>query len=788
MRASGMRRAFTRCLAPLLLVSALAMAQVEPPAHALEHGGGEESGGNDATVAVITITCLVIISILFEVFTEMLRESTDETNMPFVNTIFSELTTLGFIGLMLFVITRLDVLSRISLAYLGEKEKLLETIELLHMGLFLFIIIFLVLCCGLLKLGTIAQNEWREFERSATDIPSVVSDYVLATEPPRTWRERLSISRWLAASKAKREIVYLSLRRRFLDYRSNHPNPEIAMKNAKEFQRNPDTQFPFNEYLNIISGEVMGRLIQIDFPTWIALEVFLVAVLIMCWNVGHEGEIWVLLLCGLGLVISNEYVHHLILRMRRLLTPPRMLKDAERLRRKNEWRAKHQLPLVDVNEKTWIMEDFLPPYLETLPNGGLHMTEQELARAQRSLVGGSGNGVKLALFSTRLVFLLTAMHLSIFLMRTMHQVYTEYSGWLAISTLFLLFLLPSILVTGMSVKIARDGLYSFNVEHLKATRIIAKVMRILKARQTLRTLRFVAEMKIYIKENVRRASSLHASPKTSSAVPITAKLHEASSMYAKLLVRKTTSPKGAIGASSPRGASPTAKSPSSPAQSSTRTLDQARRLSTTSAPQRPPSPLSLSHSGSNLASPPLSPLAAYTTPREKRSDAYKLEMERREINTIFCLFDTDGSGSVSRDEMGNLLRAITHDLEEPQLNRLMEDLIADQENKDEVTFESFYNWCHRHIRESHHSKEELIEEIFHMVDADGSGFITEIFHMVDADGSGFITVDEFIAIFKTLGQSLDHDDVRELVYQMDRNDDGKIDLEEFAKMLHKHEV
>ncbi|KAJ0389158.1 hypothetical protein ATCC90586_010709 [Pythium insidiosum] len=120
------------------------------------------------------------------------------------------------------------------------------------------------------------------------------------------------------------------------------------------------------------------------------------------------------------------------------------------------------------------------------------MTEQELARAQRSLVGGSGNGVKLALFSTRLVFLLTAMHLSIFLMRTMHQVYTEYSGWFAISTLFLLFLLPSILVTGMSVKIARDGLYSFNVEHLKATRIIAKVMRILKARQTLRTLRFLA--------------------------------------------------------------------------------------------------------------------------------------------------------------------------------------------------------------------------------------------------------------------------------------------------------
>ena len=51
-----------------------------------------------------------------------------------------------------------------------------------------------------------------------------------------------------------------------------------------------------------------------------------------------------------------------------------------------------------------------------------------------------------------------------------------------------------------------------------------------------------------------------------------------------------------------------------------------------------------------------------------------------------------------------------------------------------------------------------------------------------------VSMQEFIAIFKTLGQSLDHDDVRELVYQMDTNDDGKINLEEFSKMLRKHAI
>ncbi|KAF4029534.1 EF-hand domain pair [Phytophthora infestans] len=57
--------------------------------------------------------------------------------------------------------------------------------------------------------------------------------------------------------------------------------------------------------------------------------------------------------------------------------------------------------------------------------------------------------------------------------------------------------------------------------------------------------------------------------------------------------------------------------------------------------------------------------------------------------------------------------------------------------------------------------------------------VEEIFRLVDADGGRIISMVEFVSIFKTLGQALDYDDGREVVSQMDRNGDGKIDLEEF---------
>lgn len=676
--------------------------------------------------------------------------------MPFINTIFSELTTLGFIGLILFVITKLHILSTISHYFFHENEKLQETIENLHMGLFFFILIFLSLCCILLRRCMRLQAQWREYERHEGDLPVVISDYVLATERPRNRIAICSLKHQWTRENARQEMIFLALRRRFVDVRSNHPNSTKAFQYAKEFQVNSDIRFPFHEYLAILAGESMSRLIEIDPATWLAMEVFLVGLFLLCWNVGNWAEIWVLIVFGYALAAVTFYIAQEMQRMRQRMVPQKPFRDAERLRRKTEWRVQYNLNGLVLDESSKLLctaelgsegirgDPWAPPYVHFMPKECMEFSEHQLAKYQRTaLFHGHKNGAKIAVFSIRLVVLLLAMHLAIFILRSGGQIYRFYGAYSFI--VYLLYLAPSIFIMHRTPQIARDAIYAFSVEHLKSSRVIAKVMRILKARQTLRTLRFVAEMKIHLRETAKqpsRPSRQH--PVVLPPVP------EVPQESQHVPPSRRASRRGSIG--------PT-------------TLEAARRLSIIA--DMPTSDIIKAEDTSPIHSQPLSPLVSYVSSKNRRrGDKYKLEAERREIHTIFCLFDIDASGYVSRDEMANLLLAITHDLNEHQLNRLINELITDPAQQ-EVSFDAFYNWCHQQIHDTKHSKEELIAEIF---------------CMVDTDRSGYITVDEFITVFKTLGQSLDHDDVRELVYQMDRNEDGKIDLEEFTKMLQKHEV
>jgi len=57
------------------------------------------------------------------------------------------------------------------------------------------------------------------------------------------------------------------------------------------------------------------------------------------------------------------------------------------------------------------------------------------------------------------------------------------------------------------------------------------------------------------------------------------------------------------------------------------------------------------------------------------------------------------------------------------------------------------------------------------------------FKVFDIDGNGTIDEKELRATMKKLGENLSDDDVKAMIKAADKNNDGKVDYEEFIKMM-----
>ena len=67
------------------------------------------------------------------------------------------------------------------------------------------------------------------------------------------------------------------------------------------------------------------------------------------------------------------------------------------------------------------------------------------------------------------------------------------------------------------------------------------------------------------------------------------------------------------------------------------------------------------------------------------------------------------------------------------------------------------------------------------------GDVRATFRQVDADQSGYIDKEELRAVLQKLGGQVNDEEVDKCYKELDENDDGKIDFEEFSKWYLKSE-
>ncbi|KAF6371479.1 calmodulin like 3 [Rhinolophus ferrumequinum] len=140
------------------------------------------------------------------------------------------------------------------------------------------------------------------------------------------------------------------------------------------------------------------------------------------------------------------------------------------------------------------------------------------------------------------------------------------------------------------------------------------------------------------------------------------------------------------------------------------------------------------------------------------------EEQVAEFREAFSLFDKDGDGSITTQELGTVMRALGQNPTQAELQAMVSEI--DQDGNSTVDFSEFLGVMARRMKDRG-SEEE----------------IREAFRVFDKDGNGLVSAAELRHVMTRLGEKLSDQELEEMIRAADVDDDGQVNYEEFVRML-----
>jgi len=141
-----------------------------------------------------------------------------------------------------------------------------------------------------------------------------------------------------------------------------------------------------------------------------------------------------------------------------------------------------------------------------------------------------------------------------------------------------------------------------------------------------------------------------------------------------------------------------------------------------------------------------------------------------ELKVAFDLFDDDGGGTISIEELAYIFKSIGYNPSVQELRDMVNDddreEEEDEEGKNNLTFQEFLKLMSNKTKDDD-SKKELIEA----------------FRMLDRDGQGLINITELKETMLELGEKLSPDELEILLRAADDDNDGYIEYEIFIDKI-----
>ncbi|XP_059291188.1 calmodulin-2-like [Lycium ferocissimum] len=148
----------------------------------------------------------------------------------------------------------------------------------------------------------------------------------------------------------------------------------------------------------------------------------------------------------------------------------------------------------------------------------------------------------------------------------------------------------------------------------------------------------------------------------------------------------------------------------------------------------------------------------------KANDSVKAEDQLVEFKEAISLFDKDGDGCITVEELETVIRSLGQNPTEEELCHMISEVDADENGTMEFT--EFLNLISKKMKEND-SEEEL----------------KEAFKVFDNDQNGYISANDLRHVMINLGEKLTDEEADQMIREADLDGDGQVNFDDFVKMM-----
>ncbi|XP_055603388.1 uncharacterized protein LOC129751739 [Uranotaenia lowii] len=144
--------------------------------------------------------------------------------------------------------------------------------------------------------------------------------------------------------------------------------------------------------------------------------------------------------------------------------------------------------------------------------------------------------------------------------------------------------------------------------------------------------------------------------------------------------------------------------------------------------------------------------------------------QMKEFREAFRLFDKDNDGSITKEELGTVMRSLGQFARVEELQEMLLEIDVDGDGN--VSFEEFVDIMSN-------MTDTLAETSADQEERE----LRDAFRVFDKHNRGYITASDLRAVLQCLGEDLDEEEIEDMIKEVDVDGDGRIDFYEFVHAL-----